>query len=75
MEKAILARLERLVRTLALVIGITTAVAVPAGFGAVTYWDQVAYRQFQARLAADRLSELPISRDPPGALASIAWRS
>src|SRR4051794_19759299 len=66
-ERAIFARLERLVRTLALVIGITTAVAVPAGFGMVAYWDQVAYRQFQARLAADKLSEYAYIQGP-------AWR-
>jgi hypothetical protein len=75
MERAILARLERLVRTLAVVIGLTTSVAVPAGFGTVAYWDQIAFRQFQARLAADRLSEYAYIQGLPGALASIAWRS
>src|SRR4051794_20704348 len=67
MEKAIFERLERLVRTLAAVVGLTTAVAVPAGFGMVAYWDQIAYRQFQARLAADRLSEYAYIQGP-------AWR-
>src|SRR4051794_30711051 len=67
MEKAIFARLERLVRRLAVVIGLTTAVAVPAGFGTVAYWDQIAYRKFQARLAADRLSEYAYIQGP-------AWR-
>src|SRR3954463_7936785 len=67
MERAILARLERLVRTLAVVIDLTTSVAVPAGFGTVAYWDQIAFRQFQARLAADRLSEYAYIQGP-------AWR-
>ena len=67
MERAIFARLERLVRTLAVVIGLTTSVAVPAGFGTVAYWDQIAFRQFQARLAADRLSEYAYIQGP-------AWR-
>ncbi|GEO36564.1 signal transduction histidine kinase [Skermanella aerolata] len=66
-ENAIFARLEWAVRTLAIVIGLTTTVAVPAGFGTVAYWDQVAYRQFQARLAADRLSEYAYIQGP-------AWR-
>ena len=64
MEKDIFARLERLVRTLAVVIGLTTAVAVPAGFGTVAYWDQIAYRQFQVHLAADRLSEFAYTQGP-----------
>ena len=67
MEKAIFARLERVVRTLAIAIGVTTTIAVPAGFGTVAYWDQVAYRQFQTRLAADRLSEYAYIQGP-------AWR-
>jgi signal transduction histidine kinase len=66
-ENAIFARLEWAVRTLAIAIGLTTTVAVPAGFGTVAYWDQVAYRQFQARLAADRLSEYAYIQGP-------AWR-
>jgi signal transduction histidine kinase len=67
MEQAIFARLERVVRTLAIVIGLTTTIAVPAGFGTVAYWDQVAYRQFQTRLAAERLSEYAYIQGP-------AWR-
>jgi signal transduction histidine kinase len=64
MEKDIFGRLERLVRTLAVVVGLTTAIAVPAGFGTVSYWDQIAYRQFQAHLAADRLSEYAYIQGP-----------
>ena len=35
MERTIFARLERVVRTLAIAIGVTTTIAVPAGFGTV----------------------------------------
>src|SRR3954468_6087592 len=69
MEQAIFARLERVVRTLAIAIGLTTTVAVPAGFGTVAYWDQVAYRQFQTRLAAERLSEYAYIQGPAGRFA------
>jgi signal transduction histidine kinase len=57
-------RLERLVRTLAIIIGVTTAVAVPAGFGVAFWKDQGALRQFQADLAASRLSEYAYVQGP-----------
>ena len=76
MEKDIFARLERLVRTLAVVIGLTTAVAVPAGFGTVAYWDQIAYRQISGPPGGRTFVGIrPIPKDPSGALASTAWRN
>jgi signal transduction histidine kinase len=49
-------RLEKLIRQLAFAIGIATAILVPAGFGVMAYQDEVRFRNYQARLAAERLS-------------------
>ncbi|EWY42711.1 histidine kinase [Skermanella stibiiresistens SB22] len=56
-ETTVFTQMERSVRRLALVLGIIIAIIVPSGYGLVDFRDQVAYRQFQARLAALKLSE------------------
>jgi len=54
---AAFARLERIVRRLAMTIGALSAVAVPLSFGYDAYQDEIEMRRFQARLAADRVAQ------------------
>src|SRR4051812_7083700 len=52
-----LERLETIVRRMALTIGALAALAVPIGFGVKVYLDQRDLREFQARLAAERVAQ------------------
>jgi signal transduction histidine kinase len=61
-QGAVLGRLARMVHTLALTIGVLTALAVPAGFGLVAYVDQREFQVFQARLAADSVAQYAYPR-------------
>lgn len=54
---AALGRLRRIVRAVAVALGVTVTVAVPSGFGVVSYIDLTALAQFRAQLAAERLSQ------------------
>jgi signal transduction histidine kinase len=61
---AAFARLERIVRRLALTVAVLTALAVPLGFGFDLYMDEVETREFQARLAADRIGQYAYVQGP-----------
>jgi signal transduction histidine kinase len=54
---AALARLERFLQKLALVIGLLVAVVIPVAYGTVRYLDHLTLSEFQAGLAADRLGQ------------------
>jgi signal transduction histidine kinase len=58
------ARLERTVRLLALTLGTLITIAVPAGFGLQTYFDDSRTRQFQAKLMAERVSQYVYVQGP-----------
>jgi signal transduction histidine kinase len=50
-------RLDRIVRRMALTIGVLTAFAIPTSFGLSAYFDQVAMQRFRTDLAANRVAQ------------------
>jgi signal transduction histidine kinase len=63
-DGAVLGRLARTVRALALTLGSIIALAVPTGFGLVSYVDQRELQLFQARLAAERIARYAYVQGP-----------
>jgi signal transduction histidine kinase/CheY-like chemotaxis protein/HPt (histidine-containing phosphotransfer) domain-containing protein len=51
------ARLDRTVRTIAVVVGIMAGVGIPASFALVAYYSQVSSLTYRTGLAAERLAE------------------
>lgn len=57
-------QLRRVVRIVAVVLGLLVALALPGGFGAVSYLDQTTATEFRAKLAADRLAKFAYIQGP-----------
>src|SRR4051794_41819424 len=51
------AQLNRIVRVVALAIGVMTGIGIPLGFGLVGYFAKVSSLDYRTGLAADRLAE------------------
>ena len=51
------ARLDRTVRSIAVVVGVLAGIGIPASFGLVAYYAQVSSLTYRTGLAADRLAE------------------
>lgn len=58
------ARLKRVVRAVAILLGIAVTLAVPSGFGVVSYLDRLNATMFRATLAAERLSSFAYIQGP-----------